>query len=329
MTVFEKHPKRTISIILILGLCFILLCAELIARQSGLGTVVLYESSPTYGYRPLPNQDLTRFSGARLSFNNFGLRAANDWDENSRGHVLFVGDSITYGGSYIDNSELFSTLAVRNLPFEAGNAGVNGWGVRNVHGLIKVSDFTPAEVVVSTFADGDFIRGITRLQGQPYWTHHPVFGLKELLHYGVYRLANTKYTNPARSISHQDLLLEKRQAVEALKDYDAHLQSKGIHHVIYWHPAREQYLGEYPMDPELEALFSEYELPVIKLLDRLPQLSVHEINDLYHDVAHLEASGHALWASIMQDDLKEFSTIYNDTGPTLSSDREVNAAEER
>ena len=41
-----------------------------------------------------------------------GYRASNAWGDGSSMRILFVGDSVTYGGSYIDDSELFTTLGL-------------------------------------------------------------------------------------------------------------------------------------------------------------------------------------------------------------------------
>ena len=140
----------------------------------GLGGPVLYDSSPIYGYRPLPGKEYSRFYGETIKFNNLSLRAENDWDDKRENKILFLGDSVTYGGSYIDNKELFSCLAVKDFDdYESGNAGVNGWGVENIYGLVVESNFLPAQIYVTTLPEGDFHRGLTRLQGMPIFNNSP------------------------------------------------------------------------------------------------------------------------------------------------------------
>src|SRR5690606_34750321 len=115
---------------------------ELTLKRMGLGNPVIYDSSPVYGYRPLPNREYVRFGGSTIKFNNLGLRTNTDWDETKANKILFLGDSVTYGGSYIDNNELFSQLTVdlinqsNKSDYMSGNAGVNGWGVENFYGLV-------------------------------------------------------------------------------------------------------------------------------------------------------------------------------------------------
>ena len=108
-----------------------IITSEIILQKFlGLGKPVIYDSNPIYGYRPLPDRDYKRFWGKTISFNNLSLRSEVDWDNNIQNKILFLGDSVTYGGSYISNLELFSYLSVKELKnyFISGNAGVNAWG---------------------------------------------------------------------------------------------------------------------------------------------------------------------------------------------------------
>ena len=114
--IFKRHKKKMIVIILLCFSLISLILVELYLQKIvGLGNPVIYDSSPLYGFRPLPNKEYSRFYGAKIKFNNLSLRANNDWDENPDNKILFLGDSETYGGSYNDNKELFSHLAVKSL----------------------------------------------------------------------------------------------------------------------------------------------------------------------------------------------------------------------
>ncbi len=56
----------------------------------GFGDPLLCYANPAYGYRLLPDQDVTRFHGARVTINNLGLRTNDDWDERVENKVLFL-----------------------------------------------------------------------------------------------------------------------------------------------------------------------------------------------------------------------------------------------
>ncbi|HRE31713.1 MAG TPA: hypothetical protein PLD88_07055, partial [Candidatus Berkiella sp.] len=153
-SVFEKHPRLTLAgVLLLFGLAGITGLELAAGYLFGLGRSVIYESHPVYGYRPEPNQFVARNKHDVIKINNLGLRANQDWAPNQPQHkILFLGDSVTYGGSYVHNDQLFSSLAIKSFSgYESANAGVNGWGVNNVYALVKEMHFLPADVYVSVF----------------------------------------------------------------------------------------------------------------------------------------------------------------------------------
>ena len=83
--------------------------------------------------------------------------------------IIFVSDSVTYGGSYIDDTELFSSrYCENNSKLICLNAGVNGWGTYNMARFI--SNFsTYSERIPSKFllviSPNDELRNLTHLLG--------------------------------------------------------------------------------------------------------------------------------------------------------------------
>lgn len=309
MTLFERHPKITLTVLLILLGSAGCLALEWGAKAFfGLGHVVLYDTHPLYGYRPRPNQHVSRDRNIVVHINNLGLRAENDWDPTQPDNkILFLGDSVTYGGSYISNTQLFSHRATKALlGFEAGNAGVNGWGVSNVYAFIKTTGFLPANIYVSVFPEGDFYRGINRIGGQPFWTISPRYALEELFHYGVYQLQLRK--NPQTehyTENHPDSIAIVESAVQDLKALDNYLQSQGKMHLIYITPTRDQVLDHVKKDPIVQSLLKKYNIQVHYISDRLPAVSTQEKETWFHDLIHLSNAGHQIWANIIASDLSE------------------------
>ena len=90
-------------------LAFILFIAlfftELYLKKIGLGDPVRYDSNILYGYAPKINQSKNRFENSKVTINESGLRLliiGITKKENS-----FLGDSVTYAGSYIDDKDTF------------------------------------------------------------------------------------------------------------------------------------------------------------------------------------------------------------------------------
>lgn len=222
-----EGSKRILAIVFLLVFVLLaILATELILRRFGLGNPVVYDSSPLYGYRALPNREYVRFGGSTIKFNNLGLRTNSDWDEIKTNKILFLGDSVTYGGSYIDNNELFSQVTVdlinqsNKFDYLSGNAGVNGWGVENLYGLVVESNFTPASIYVTVLIEDDFDRGLSRMSGQPYFNWDPSYAFQELWYYFTY-LQNTKrYKHWEEFSDEQSTRKVYEKAVKKLREMD-------------------------------------------------------------------------------------------------------------
>lgn len=116
---------------LVLVVLFLFFC-EMILRIIGFGDPILYENKNNY--YPKYNQDIIRFKKSRVVINNYGMRTNYNWSNviDSK-KIIFFGDSVTFGGSYIDNSELFSDILCSKIKNSVcGNYGVNGYRIDNL-----------------------------------------------------------------------------------------------------------------------------------------------------------------------------------------------------
>ena len=153
----KKYLYFLLSIFLIVIVPLIV--TETILRYIGLGDPIRYDSNYVYGYSPKINQSKKRFKNSKITINEVGLRSVEKWQIDKK-KILFIGDSITYGGSYIDDKELFSHLTcVEIKEFICGNAGVNAYSVINMVYRSKYDlRIKNAEVVIFLVAPGDFYR---------------------------------------------------------------------------------------------------------------------------------------------------------------------------
>jgi len=245
--------RRLILIISVIAFSLLLIGVSevFLARYMGLGEPVLYDSSPIYGYRPLPGKTYSRFYGKEVKFNNLGLRSESDWNEDIEDKILFLGDSVTYGGSYISNTELFSYLSVKNLGnnYVSGNAGVNAWGVENIYGLIVESGFMPAGIYVTVIPESDFYRGLTRIHGLPFYNEDPKYAFQELFDYFIINKNNNKRYKGWQHYADKNtkaFVIEK--AVKKLKMIDVLLKEKGYKHLIFISPKKRQVIKHLEKD---------------------------------------------------------------------------------
>ena len=289
---------------------FLLVTEVLLQRVSGLGNPVLFFTHPDFGYRLQPNQETYRFGGSHFKINNLGLRAIEDWNSDIDDKIIFLGDSVTYGGNRISNEELFSELAIENMHgFESGNAGMPNYGVENVYGLVVESEFLPARYYVTTFIEEDFYRGLVLPENRPWiMTEKPRFALEEATRWLWYRyVANTRATNQSNT-ERVPADVRREIAVKKLKIMDEFLKAKGLRHIIFISPSRAQVLEHKKIDADLKAELDKYEIPTIYLLDRIQSLDAppNDKAGWFLDRHHLTSLGHEVWGAMMHEELENW-----------------------
>jgi hypothetical protein len=308
-SVFERHPRAAMAVFFLAFLMLFAIGAEVALKSfTGLGRPVLFYENPVYGYRMKPNQETWRFGGAHFKINNLGLRASEDWDPSPKGKILFLGDSVTYGGNHISNADLFSEHAVRGLAgWRVGNAGIPNWGVENVHGLVVKEKFLPANVYVTTFIEDDFYRGLQHGRNKPWIKYRmPRFALEELAEFVWHKyFKDTQAINRAERES-EPVEVRVDRAAARLKEMDELLKSRGHPHLIFISPTRKEVLGLQPRDAKVKAALERHGVAAIYLLDkpRIVGASQEEKRDWYMDNDHLTPKGHAVWGELMGQELR-------------------------
>lgn len=151
---------------LITASTMLLVLAEISARLAlGLGDPLLYEVSPTYGYRPQPNQNLRRL-GNRIYYNDRGLRSEPITDSPKPGtiRVLCIGDSITFGGVQVDQADTYPYQLQKILrdrsskDFEVLNASAGGWGIENEEAYLSSKGIYHSQIVVLQLGSHDLFQ---------------------------------------------------------------------------------------------------------------------------------------------------------------------------
>lgn len=299
------------SILLLSSIFFGIFICEFAGRLIGLGNPMLYKSDPLVGYRLRPNQRNKRFQNATVSTDFEGFRIDPSHKKDSASEILvFVGDSVTYGGSYIDDTELFSSLFCANRSESIClNSGINAWGTYNMGRFISnfplYSKRNPTKFIL-VILPGDDQRNLTHIESLPYWTKPPrnPKAINEILNFIL-----VKYLIP--SLKNNSLLNEKDTSSENI------IKNKTIQHS--WNDLSDYLKNSIAeinilITPPMEWLInSEGNLSNIKLYDNyLAMISknskVTKACNLYYsikeefsktdyvDSAHLSKSGHKKWA---------------------------------
>lgn len=157
--------KKLLIPFVVLTSCVLLLTvAEYILQEGfGLGEPIVYDAHPLWGYAPRPDSVYLQNAANVVSINNVGVRSISDWvaEENN---ILFLGDSVTYGGRYINDDQTFASLACADLSnWSCHNAGVNAYGILNMVARSRYDErIKSASITIFTFISGDFDRGLQK-----------------------------------------------------------------------------------------------------------------------------------------------------------------------
>lgn len=146
-----------------------LILLEIILRMMGIANPLLYDVDPNVGYRIKPNQQISYFRNP-ITINAYGVRDPRPLttrDPNKK-RVLCLGDSVTWGGIYERQENLFTSVAEHRLGnVEIIDAGVNGYSVYQMAELYKhfLTGLEPDLVLVCVLVR-DFERPpVTKLTG--------------------------------------------------------------------------------------------------------------------------------------------------------------------
>lgn len=295
--------------LVVVALIFLLALEFSLRKLYNFGSPVLYIPSAVYGYRPAPNQSVRKHTGKVVKTNNLGIRASEDWTGSKKNKVLFLGNSVTYGGA-VSNEELFSLLVTEDIDtLISGSAGVNAWGVNNIYALIKDYGFTPAQIYVTVLIESDFRRGLQRASLLAnHWYAKPKSALHHLIGFFLREQAKSFYTkNEVSLISEQEKIRDRSLTVQIaarnLHELDNYLKEKGYRHFIFISPTRKQVYENESIDSLVGMYIRAYDLDVHYLLDDVRPLSHRNDEIFFKDDTHLNEYGHRIWAQVIRQKL--------------------------
>tara|TARA_A100001011_G_scaffold212071_1_gene220277 strand:- start:1582 stop:2493 length:912 start_codon:yes stop_codon:yes gene_type:complete len=173
---------KILLFILLPIILLVTIISEFYLRNLGLGDPIRYDSNILYGYSPKINQKKNRFKNSTVTINDFGLRSIYNWKNNKEKKIVFLGDSVTYGGSYIDDKDLFSHIVCKKLDqFTCGNAGVNSYGVHNTIMRSKYDErIQTADIFVFLFPPDDFLRDYRNSKTAHFYLNNKKFLLPSI-----------------------------------------------------------------------------------------------------------------------------------------------------
>jgi hypothetical protein len=156
--------------LVVVALFVVVAVAEVGLRIVGAGQVMTYARHPAYGYLMRPNQLVSTY-GDPIEINSLGLRGPPVLNSRMYGvvRVLFLGDSITYGGGRVHEGDLFcrrieSMAREDSLRVEVVNVSAPGWSPQNWTAWVELHGALGADLVVMILPETDRARPFATLE---------------------------------------------------------------------------------------------------------------------------------------------------------------------
>lgn len=296
--------KIVFTLILILLLLSPVAAAELVARWIGLGEPIVYSTNAAFRYAPAPSQQVNRRGGASVTIGPEGLRGAEAWAGAADHRILFVGDSVTWGGTNTDDDKTFADRTCTELEarldenFVCGNAGVNGYGTENMVARLRYDpELERADTVVVTLISVDPIRGTSDLASAHFFSRHPsgpLRGLWEIAAFGAFKAAGRLRWSADAYDPRFDIAVAK-DALRRLYAELRRLEQSGKSVLIVFSPHKDEFYG----DPdELDsAVRADLAASGFNLLDLTEAMRAEVEHGVYYDNVHLNELGHRLYGA--------------------------------
>ena len=306
-----KNSLLTLTLFLI----FIIVLETYLQKIVGLGNPLIYEKNILWGYSPQSNQKVSRSKDKNITINNIGTRGLTNWSKDKDFKIVFIGDSVTYGGSYIDDTETFSEIVCKNKEsMECFNAGVNGYGIMNMLLRSKYdSRFNDSSMRIFTIIEGDFFRGLRDSKTGNFIFGElvtPVPALFETFNYlfSRYSLKNLHNKIFINEYYNNNILYQYNVinfGLEMLQNEIKRLENLNIKTLIYFHPSLEELKKEKYSELSLYIKNNAKSagLSIIDLMPFLINLDYTK-DEIYYDKFHLSLIGHRVFSNKIKSDLK-------------------------
>jgi hypothetical protein len=296
--------RAIIALILLVGIIEAVLRIGL-----GLGNPVLITPDVACSYILKPDQDVRRFF-ARTHTNHYGMRSDEVPSMHEAGvlRLMFVGDSITYGTSRVDQDQLFTESIHRDLPaivhrpVEVLNASAGAWAPDNELSYIRSRGIFQSDIVLLVLNDGDLTqpRNTITAVGDDLPQKRPATAIGELF---------TRYIKPRighflgrsdagdRIVANSDDVI--RRNLEDLDSFDELVKSQGARLIMVYIPFRRDIPARSQLS--LLTLTAWCDARHVGMFDLTSAEAVYSVKEITLDNGiHLNARGHGVIAQQLE-----------------------------
>jgi hypothetical protein len=306
----RRTSATKIGLILFGGTAGFALILEIALRTIfGLGSPVLFETDSSFGSYPRANQHLHRFF-ADISTNQYGMRSTYDLHERKNGEyrILFVGDSVPFGLTYVDQRDIFverigtSLRGSENPHAIALNASSPGWAPSNELGFLKSRGIYGADMVVMVYNTKDLTQRFSPYHESPLVPlQNPPSATSELWQrYVIPRFfpATLVVDSGSTTFDGQPSPADEAGVMETIEATRQLVASQGAQFVILFSPVFTEDVRRYQSGWN-QALANLKHWSVergVAILDMTDVVTVQNAAAMYFDGVHLRPAGNQLYA---------------------------------
>jgi hypothetical protein len=290
----------------LLGLLAVTLLAEILLRSVfGFARPLLYQTDPACGYLPKPDQHVRRFFCLN-EINSYSMRspAIQPRRPADTFRLLCIGDSVTYGTTFVPQDQIFTSLLAKSLPavqhqnVEVLNASAGGWAPANELGFLKSRGTMDANLVLFIWNTGDLNQPFNAFRAiEDLPTENPMTALGEVWsRYVVPRLFRAAAPAPAATASEAEDDLQLAANLECLSQARAIADQAGARlRLLYCaSPVPGWYSAQYTrLYQRLVQWTTEQHVPLLDLSSAFPLAAA---DSLTFDGVHLRPAGHKVVA---------------------------------
>lgn len=298
--------NKFFAIVFITFICLLLF--EIVLRFKGIGpNNIIYYSSNYYGYYQVPNQKINR-RGNSITLDSFGNRnpKTNTFENAS---LIFLGDSITYGGSVVNDNEIFSNLVANKMNVEHLNISSNGWGIPNMINFIDFHNlYKENSTYILTCINDCYFRNLRKIEQNFFASKKDQLGISFLIRYFIFNILKNSYSIDKQPISEKfDNLKTADKSVNSLSIFKKKLTDLNSRLIIIHSPNKER-MKDLILDKNLHEkysretilnILSRYNLQLFEITDYFDDKQVENFAHFFVDSVHLSKQGHKIYADII------------------------------
>lgn len=303
----DRPAKLRRIFLILLILLAVTAGTELALRGTlGLGNPVLITRDAACDFTLKPDQELRRFF-CRTHINHYAMRSEEIAPNPAPGveRILFIGDSVTYGTTRVDQSDLFTERLARALPqqihrpVEVLNASASAWAIDNELSYVRSRGTFHAQLVVLVLNSGDLSQPRARIDdvSDALAREKPAGALAELWNRTLKRklfprvAAAHNDAGTAANLNDEQEIRANLARLDRLQALVSNQQGRLIVvYIPFWHDLAT---SNAPQRARLGAWAKEKDIP---FLDFTEIEAAHPAREITLDTTHLNAAGHRLIA---------------------------------